>query len=128
MVNAHVGPEYGKPIPFRKVPGTDGPLALEIADGRLYTLESGGLSIYDIADPKNPKKLGHVGGMGNVRQLRVQGQTAFLTSRQAAEADIAQQQRLCAHLLKRARAVTGQLFRLAAGEIIAAGGNGVREW
>jgi hypothetical protein len=75
IVNAHPGPEYGTPIPFRKVPGTDG--TLEIADGRLYALESGGLSIYDITDPKKPKKLGHVGGMGNVRQLRVRGRRPF---------------------------------------------------
>jgi len=49
---------------------------------RSYALESKGLSIYNIEDPANPKKLGHVGGMGNVRQLRVSGRTAFLTSRQ----------------------------------------------
>lgn len=82
IVNAHPGAEYGKPIPFRKVPGTSGSLALEIENGRLYALESGGLSIYDIDDPEHPKKLGSVAGMGNVRQLRVQGQTAFVTSRQ----------------------------------------------
>lgn len=82
ITNAHPEPEYGKAIPFRKVPGTVGTLALEIAGGRLYALEGAGLSIYAIDDPKHPKKLGHVGGMGNVRQLRVSGKSAFLTSRQ----------------------------------------------
>jgi len=82
ITHAHPQPEYGKPIPFRKVPGTAGTLALEISGNRLYALESGGLSIYDIEDPRQPKKLGHVSGMGNVRQLRVRGKTAFLTSRQ----------------------------------------------
>ncbi|MBX3739401.1 MAG: hypothetical protein KF712_00315 [Akkermansiaceae bacterium] len=82
ITNAHPGAEYGKAIPFRKIPGTAGTLALEISGGRLYALEGGGLSIYDIGDPKQPKKLGHVGGMGNVRQLRVSGKTAFVTSRQ----------------------------------------------
>jgi hypothetical protein len=82
MTNAHPGEEYGKAIPFRKIPGTAGTLALEISGGRLYALESGGLSIYNIDDPTHPRKLGHVGGMGNVRQLRVRGKTAFVTSRQ----------------------------------------------
>lgn len=82
IINAHPQPEYGPAIPFRKVPGTAGSLALEIVGSRLYALESNGLSIYSIEDPKNPKKLGHVGGMGNVRQLCVRGKTAFLTSRQ----------------------------------------------
>ncbi|MCB1089449.1 MAG: hypothetical protein KDM63_20590, partial [Verrucomicrobiae bacterium] len=82
IVNAHADPKYGKALPFRKIPGTAGTLALEVSEGRLYALENGGLSIYDLADPRNPKKLGSVGGMGNVRQLRVRGTTAFLTSRQ----------------------------------------------
>ncbi len=82
IINAHPQPEYGPAIPFRKIPGTSGSLALEIVGDRLYALESNGLSIYSIEDPRNPKKLGHVGGMGNVRQLCVRGRTAFLTSRQ----------------------------------------------
>lgn len=82
LTNAHPEPEYGEAIPFRKVPGTKGSLALEIVDQRLYALEDSGLSIYDLSDPKQPERLGHVGGMGNVRQLAVRGKTAFLTSRQ----------------------------------------------
>ncbi len=82
IIHAHPQPEYGAPIPFQKIPGTAGTLSLEISGGRLYALEDKGLSIYDIEDPRHPKKLGHVGGMGNVRQLRVRGQTAFLTARQ----------------------------------------------
>lgn len=82
IVNAHPDPKYGNPIPFRKVPGTTGTMSLEIANGRLYALEDNGLSVFDLADPKNPRRLGHVGGMGNVRQLRISGKTAFLSSRQ----------------------------------------------
>lgn len=82
ILNAHAGPEYGRAIPFRKVPGSGGALAVEISGGRLYALENNGLSIYSLDDPKNPQKLGYIGGMGNVRQLRVRGKTAFLTSRQ----------------------------------------------
>ena len=80
IVNFHKG--YGEPIPFEKVPGTGPTMALAISGGKLYALEGDGLSVYDISDPVNPKRLGFVGGMGNVRQLKVSGNTAFLTSRQ----------------------------------------------
>lgn len=82
ITNAHGDPRYGQPIPFRKIPGTAGTMALEIAGGKLYALEGDGLTIFDLADSRNPKRLGHVGGMGNVRQLRVSGRTAFLSARQ----------------------------------------------
>lgn len=82
ITNAHGDPRYGEPIPFRKVQGTAGTMSLEISGGRLYALEGGGLSIFDMADPKHPKRMGQVGGMGNVRQLRVSGKTAFLSARQ----------------------------------------------
>jgi hypothetical protein len=82
IINAHSEARYGKPIAFRKIPGTAGTMSLEISRGKLYALEDGGLSVFDISDPRNPKRLGHVGGMGNVRQLRVSGRTAFVSSRQ----------------------------------------------
>ena len=82
IINAHASAEYGKPIAFYKVPNSKSAMSLVIENGKLYALEDGGLSIYNIDDPKNPKKLGFVGGMGNVRQLRVSGKTAFLSSRQ----------------------------------------------
>jgi hypothetical protein len=82
ITNAHHEARFGKPIPFRKIPGTAGTMAIEISGRNLYALEDRGLSVFDISDPRNPKRLGHVGGMGNVRQLRVSGTTAFLSSRQ----------------------------------------------
>ncbi|MCX6898776.1 MAG: hypothetical protein NT105_08765 [Verrucomicrobia bacterium] len=82
IINAHSEARFGKPIAFRKLPGTAGTMSLEISGRKLYALEDRGLSVFDISDPRNPKRLGHVGGMGNVRQLRVSGKTAFLSSRQ----------------------------------------------
>lgn len=82
LQHSHKDPQFGAAISYRKVPGTKGSLALVIEGKRLYALEASGLSIYNIEDPLHPKKLGHVGGMGNVRQLAVRGSTAFLTSRQ----------------------------------------------
>lgn len=82
IINSHPQPEYGKAIPFYKVPGTGRAMSLVVSGGRLYALEKDGLSIYNISNPKEPKRVGFVGGMGNVRQLKVKGDTAFLTSRQ----------------------------------------------
>ena len=82
ITNAHPEARFGRPIPYRKVPGTAGTMALEVSGNRLYALEDRGLSVFDISDPGSPKRLGQVGGMGNVRQLRVSGTTAFLSSRQ----------------------------------------------
>ena len=36
MINAHSEARFGKPIAFRKIPGTAGTMALEAASGRLY--------------------------------------------------------------------------------------------
>ena len=80
--NSHADPKYGKPVEFSKVAGTKGTMALEISGGKLYALEDNGLSVYDISEPNSPRLLGSVGGMGNVRQLKVSGKTAFVTSRQ----------------------------------------------
>ena len=80
--NSHSDPRYGAPIEFSKVEGTKGTMALEISGGKLYALEDNGLSVYDISSPKQPKKIGFVKGMGNVRQLKIMGNVAFLTSRQ----------------------------------------------
>lgn len=82
ITNAHGEARFGEPIAFRKIPGTAGTMSLELSGGKLYALEGGGLSVFDISDPVNPKRVGHVGGMGNVRQLRVNGGTAFVSSRQ----------------------------------------------
>ena len=80
--NSHADPKYGRPAEFSKVAGTKGAMALEISGGKLYALENRGLSVYDISEPASPRLLGSVGGMGGVRQLKVSGNTAFVTSRQ----------------------------------------------
>lgn len=82
IINAHREAEYGKPIEFYKVPKSSAAMSLVLENGKLYALEKDGLSIYNIDNPKMPKKVGFVGGMGNVRQLRICGKTAFLSSRQ----------------------------------------------
>lgn len=79
----HADSAYGKSIEYEKITGTKGTLALETVGDKLYALENGGLSVYDISSPTAPKLLGSVSGMGHVRQLKVRGKTAFLTARQS---------------------------------------------
>ena len=79
----HADSAYGKSIEYEKITGTKGTLALEIVGDKLYALENGGLSVYDISSLTAPKLLGSVSGMGHVRQLKVRGKTAFLTARQS---------------------------------------------
>ena len=79
----HADSAFGNAIEYEKVAGTKGTLSLEIVGDKLYALENGGLSIYDISIPATPKFLGSVSGMGHVRQLKVRGKTAFLTARQS---------------------------------------------
>lgn len=73
---------YGGPIPYYKVKGTRGSIAVEIAHGKLYTLSRNSLRIYDISSPREPKLVGIVEGFINARQLAVRGNTAYITSRQ----------------------------------------------
>ena len=79
----HADSAFGNAIEYEKIAGTKGTLSLEIVGDKLYALENGGLSIYDISIPATPKFLGSVSGMGHVRQLKVRGKTAFLTARQS---------------------------------------------
>ena len=65
----HADSAYGGAIEYEKITGTKGTLSLEIVGDKLYALENGGLSIYDISTPVAPKFLGSVSGMGHVRQL-----------------------------------------------------------
>lgn len=81
LVHHHAG-GYGDPVPYYKVNGTAGSIALEIANGKLYALTPNGLCIYDIATPHHPRLIGEVEGLANARQLRVRGRTAFVTARQ----------------------------------------------
>jgi len=73
---------YGDPIPYHKVMGTTGSIAVEIAGGKLYALAKNELRIYDISSPREPKLIGAVEGFINARQLAVRGNTAYITSRQ----------------------------------------------
>ncbi len=83
IINAHSPKEkYGEPIAFRKVKSSKAAMSLVIENGKLYALEKDGLSVYNIDNPKEPRRVGFVGGMGNVRQLCVRGNVAFLSSRQ----------------------------------------------
>lgn len=76
------GPAYGKEIAYSQVQGSAGAIAVELDGGKLYALSGGGLNIYALDDPMTPRLLGSVDGLGNVRQLAVRGDTAYVTARQ----------------------------------------------
>lgn len=73
---------YGDVIESRSVPGTPGSMAVELVGKRLYTLSAGGLTVYAVDEPKAPKLIGRVEGLGNVRQMAVRGNIAYVTARQ----------------------------------------------
>ena len=83
IVNDNLPEEFGKPIPFSKIAGTKGTMDLQISGGKLHALENRGLSIYDLSDKLSPKLLGRIDGMGTVRQIRIVGNTAFLSARES---------------------------------------------
>lgn len=82
IINDCLSSEWGKAIPFSKIEGTKGTMSLSIANGLLYALEKDGVSIYDISTPDKPSLIGKVGGMGNVRQIKVCGNILYLAARE----------------------------------------------
>ncbi len=83
IVNDNLPNEFGKPIPFSKIAGTKGTMDLQISNEKLYALENQGLSIYDLSDKLSPKLIGRIDRMGIVRQIRIVGNTAFLSARES---------------------------------------------
>lgn len=73
---------YGPAMPCARVEGSSGATAVEVAGGRLYVLSERSLNIYALDDPRRPRLLGSVSGLGTVRQLAVRGETAYVTARQ----------------------------------------------
>lgn len=59
-----------------------GMMAAAVDGGKLYVVSFDQLQIYDIADAKAPRLLGTLRGLGTPRQIAVQNQIAYITSRQ----------------------------------------------
>lgn len=53
-----------------------------VVGNHLYAIGRGKLHIADITDPRNPRKLGELKGLGNTRQIEVSDGTAYVTSRE----------------------------------------------
>lgn len=58
-------------------------MALHISGNILYIGGDNSLLTADISDAMNPKILGRVGGLGNVRQIAVQGGIAYVAARES---------------------------------------------
>ncbi len=58
--------------------------AMDVAtwNKRAFVIGRGKLSILDISDPRKPRLLGELSGLGHVRQIIVQDEIAYITSRE----------------------------------------------
>ncbi len=73
---------FGPELPIVADAGT-GPVIDVAVEGHLaFAIGQGSLRTLDISDPKNPRILGQLSGLGGVRQIEVRGPTAYVTSRQ----------------------------------------------
>ena len=73
---------YGKQLEISGTLGV-GPAFDAVVDGRhLYVLAGGALHVADLADPKKPKLIGKLKGLGHVRQIQVRHGIAYITARE----------------------------------------------
>ena len=73
---------YGKKLPIVKDMGVGPTMAARVVGQTLYSIGRGKLHLFDIADPADPKRLGTLGGLGATRQIAVENQIAYITSRE----------------------------------------------
>lgn len=69
-------------MPVAKSTGWGPCMDVTIVGDRLYAIGKGKLYTADITDPKNPKKLGELSGLGNTRQIVVGEGIAYITARE----------------------------------------------
>lgn len=73
---------YGEVLPIVKDMGVGPTMAARVVDQTLYSIGRGKLHVFDIADPADPKPLGELDGLGATRQIEVENQVAYITSRE----------------------------------------------
>lgn len=69
-------------LSYEKVYGVGPTQAVEAVGNRLYAAGRGVFHVLDSSDPAKPRLLGKVEGLGNTRQIFVDGTTAYVTARQ----------------------------------------------
>ena len=78
----HPAEIYGKALPIQRDMGVGPTMAARVAAGTLYSIGRGKLRVFDISNPADPKPLGALDGLGATRQIEVQNQVAYITSRE----------------------------------------------
>mgnify|MGYP001067475834 CR=1 FL=1 len=73
---------YGKALPIERDMGVGPTMAARVAAGTLYSIGRGKLRVFDISNPADPKPVGTLDGLGATRQIEVQNQVAYITSRE----------------------------------------------
>lgn len=76
------GRSYGRELPRLSGLGIEGSIDAAIEGQVLYVAGGGGLHIFDISNPRVPRRLGVLSGLGKPRQLVVRGGTAYITARE----------------------------------------------
>jgi len=73
---------YGKQLPIVRDVGVGPVMAARVVGQTLYSIGRGKLHVFDIAEPGDPKPLGKLDGLGATRQIEVENQVAYITSRE----------------------------------------------
>ena len=73
---------YGKELPIVKNMGVGPTMAARVVGRTLYSIGQGKLHVFDISKPADPNPLGMLDGLGATRQIEVENQVAYITSRE----------------------------------------------
>lgn len=74
--------DYGRKLEITGTLGV-GPAFDAVVEGRhLYTIAGGALHVAELADPKKPRLVGKLSGLGHVRQIQVRNGIAYITARE----------------------------------------------
>ena len=84
MTNPAPHPEalYGPELPLVASLGVGPTMAVAVQGERAYFIGRGRLRVADISRPAQPRVLGEIAGLGNTRQIVVDGTTAYVSSRE----------------------------------------------
>ncbi len=72
----------GKQLPIVKDMGVGPTMAARVVGRTLYSIGRGKLHVFDVANPADPKPLEELDGLGATRQIEVENQVAYITSRE----------------------------------------------
>lgn len=74
--------EFGSPVSPVPVDGLTKGMGVFLRGDRLYAVGGGELAVYNVAEPLKPRLLGKLNGLGNVRQIVVRGNRAYIAARE----------------------------------------------